>query len=77
MVKLNKSMAGKIREAGRRVAREYCVRAVKEPLPPCWKCQLTKGGQDCMGNPVGTREMKINQARVSVLELMPRKGGHA
>lgn len=76
MVRLSKSMAGKVREAGRRVAREYCVRAKIEPYPPCWKCQLTKAGKDCMGNPVGTRELKINQARAAVLELTPGKGGH-
>jgi len=38
-------------------------------VPLCYKCELIKGGKDCRGNPIGTRELKIAEALASVLEL--------
>jgi len=74
MKKHSKRMAAKIREAGRRACREYCI-ALPPPsrwpnlLLPCWKCEHCKGGKDCHGNPIGTREARIAAARAAVLEL--------
>jgi len=64
------SYRGKQREACRRAVRAYCVRVGKSGLvPPCWSCPLIKGGLDCKGNSIGTREAKIAEAVSAVLEL--------
>lgn len=64
------SYRGKQREACRRAVRAYCVRVMKSGLvPPCWNCPLIKGGLDCKGNSIGTREAKIAEAVAAVIEL--------
>lgn len=74
MDKMNKRMAAKVREAGRRACREYC-KELPPPtrwpclLLPCWKCPHLKGGKDCQGNPIGTRDAVIAAARAAVIEL--------
>jgi hypothetical protein len=66
--------AAKIREAGRRACREYC-KELPPPtrwpclLLPCWKCEYHKGGTDCQGNQIGTRDARIAAARAAVMEL--------
>jgi len=73
-VKPSVRMAAKIREAGRRACREYC-KELPPPtrwpclLLPCWKCEYHKGGTDCQGNPIGTRDARIAAARAAVIEL--------
>lgn len=71
-------MAAKIREAGRRACRQYCQLLPDDLmlLPrwpclmiPCWHCDLIKGGMDCQGNPIGTRDARIAAARAAVVEL--------
>ncbi len=78
-MKQDKRLAARVREAGRRACRMYCDQL---PIPsrwpalllPCWNCQKCKGGKDCHGNPIGTREAKIAAARAAVLELPPVVG---
>jgi hypothetical protein len=73
-MKMSKSQVAKIREACRRAAREYCPLFKAVILMPCYKCKMLKGGLDCQGNSVGTRDAKIAAARASVLELPPTVG---
>ena len=78
-MKHDKRMAGLIREAGKRAVRAYCDELPPPSrwpalLLPCWKCSKCKGGKDCHGNPIGTRESKIAAARAAVLELPPFVG---
>lgn len=70
------SFKGKQREACRRTVRAYCVRVMKSGLvPPCYNCPVIKGGLDCHGNPIGTRELEIAKAVAAVIELP--KGGQS
>jgi len=70
-VKPSKSMAAKIREAGRRAARLYCpaYRGTTCNMLPCWECSMRSYGRDCQNNPIGSREAVIAAARAAVVEL--------
>ena len=73
MGSFERSFAGKKREAYRRTIRAYCQKIPyrgKTLVLPCWKCDLIKGGKDCKGNPIGTRELIVAQAMTSILELV-------
>lgn len=74
-MKHTKSEAALIREACRRAARAYCPMYKAVLLAPCYKCPLLKGGLDCHGNSIGTRDAKIAQARAAFLNL-PSVTGH-
>jgi len=74
MNRLNKGMAAKLRETERQAARSYCSKLqwpndTVSHCIPCWHCELCKGGKDCHGNPIGTREARIAAARAAVVEL--------
>lgn len=70
MVNQKRSYAGKRREAFRRAVRGYCSRVGKKGhVPPCYDCPQIKGGWDCRGNMIGTREAEIAKAMAAVLEL--------
>lgn len=77
-VKPSVGWAAKVREAGRRACRQYCQLLPEDQmLPtrwpclmiPCWHCDLISGGEDCQGNPIGTRDARIAAARAAVIEL--------
>lgn len=81
--RLTKSQAGKVREAGVRTARAYCVRWREYLRPRCSECSLVNYGLDCRNNPVGTRDQRIEAARFArraevigeeCVETMNRKG---
>jgi len=67
--KMSKSLAGKVREAAQRAAREYCPMFKVVRFTPCYSCRLSKGEIDCQGNTIGTKELMTARARNSVLEL--------
>lgn len=71
MGSFNRSFAGKKRETHRRALRAYCQKVGWRGslVLPCYKCDLIKGGMDCRGNPIGTRELEIAKAMASILEL--------
>jgi len=73
-MKRTKTEAALIREAGRKAARDYCPLYRAVLLAPCYTCTLLKGGFDCRGNSIGTRDSKIAQARAAVLNLPSVKG---
>jgi hypothetical protein len=72
------SEQAKIREACRKVAREYCPIYRAVILMPCYKCDKIRGGTDCQGNPVGERDRRIGIARQSAQAIygMPSTIGY-